>query len=116
MSDSDREDVKQEAAEAVRRHLELSDKTRIKSSIGTTLSVCVTIIVATWTAAWVISNYLHDIRDGQSRIESTLNYKVSVGQFRGWVYSLDHANRTIDPAKGLSVPDVPAADSTVPSH
>ncbi len=98
-------DLKRVAVEAVRQQLELSEKTRVKTSVANAVAICVTIIGATWAASWGIQNYLHDIRDGQSRIEMALSYKVSVSQFAAWANQLERANRTTVPT--LIVPDTP---------
>lgn len=98
------EEIKATAVEAVREHLVLSDKTRVKTSVGTAAAVCVTIVGATWAASWGIQTYLHRIEDGQGRIESALQYKVPERQLASWAYALKNANTPI-PAAGLAVPD-----------
>lgn len=105
MSDDEvRETAKALAVEAVRSHLELSDKTRVKTSIGTAVAICATIVGATWAASWGIQTYLHSIEDGQSAIVKALEYKVPQQQLASWAYALQNANRPV-PASGLVVPD-----------
>ena len=103
MSDEERESIKALLVGEVKDHLASVEKRKFLISIGTAVAVLGAIIYGTW----VCNNTLHDLRDGQSRIESALNYKVSVGQFGKWVSQLEKSNRVIDPVKGLQVPDAP---------
>lgn len=99
------EEIKAAAVRVMREHLEVSEKTRVNTSIATTTALVLAIVGATWALAGV----LHDIRDGQTRVEEGMGYKMNVAQFRAWTFALDRANRTIDPARGLNVPEVPDA-------
>lgn len=108
------EEIKATAVEAVCQHLELSEKTRVRLSVGTTIAICCSIIGATWCASWAIGNKLRDIGDGQARLESSLSYRVSVGQFASWSVQLERQNRGMDGGKGLVVPELPAV-KTAPS-
>ena len=106
------EEVKAHAVEAVRAHLELSDKTRLRFSLFQAVAICLTIIGATWSASWAIGTRLRDISDGQSRLESALSYRVSVGQFNTWRFDFDQANRAIDGGKGVKVPPLPSIQNS----
>jgi hypothetical protein len=94
------DDVRAKAVEAVREHLELSEKTRIKTSVRTSLGVMGSIILGTVA----VCTYLNKISNSQDRMEASLNYKVSIHQFETWVSALDHQNRMTVPA--LVVPVV----------
>ena len=103
--------IRAEAVRVVKEHLEISDKSRVKTSLGTAAAIIVTIIGSTIGATWAVGKYVESVNAGQERIENTLSYKVSEGQFRAWAYALNNANRTIDPARGLTVPDLPASQA-----
>jgi hypothetical protein len=96
------DEIKAAAVEAVRQHLELSDKTRVRMSIKMAITVCFTIIGATW----VMSRYMLAITNGQERLEAALNSKVSYAQFEAWTRQLDRMNRVSMPA--MVVPELPA--------
>lgn len=100
------EEVRALAVEEVKRHLELSDKTRVKLSLTTAISICATIIAATW----FVGGYLNRIQAGQDRIELGLSYKISREQFAEWARQLDRMNRGTVPA--LVVPEVPSVAQT----
>jgi hypothetical protein len=90
--------------EKVREQLILSDRTRVNTGLFTAISICCTIIGATWIASWQVQKYLGRIDAGQARIEAALNYKWSQAQMTSWSAALDRANRGL-PGGGLSVPD-----------
>jgi hypothetical protein len=104
MSDHDIEEVKNHAAKIVSDRLEISDKTRVKVSIGTAAAICFTIIGATWGASWAVGSYLNDLKDGQKQMETTLAYMVPQSQLTSFAHALDAANRDIPP-HGLNVPE-----------
>jgi hypothetical protein len=89
--------------EAVRKHLEISDKTRIRTSLGTAGAVCMAII----GAAFSVTHYLDKISESQERIEASLTYKVSKTEFSDWANQLDKVNRNLKGADGtqFTVPD-----------
>ena len=116
MSEDERNEIKRAAAEAVAKHLEISDKDRVKLSIKTAVAICLTIVGATWSAAWVVGSYLNDIRAGQERIESALNYKVSYGQFSEWVTQLDRQNRQTVPSLIVPLPERASSPASNGSH
>jgi hypothetical protein len=101
------DDVRAEAVKVVKEHLEISDKTRVKTSIGTAAAIIATIIGSCVGGTWAVGRYVENIEEGQSRIESIINYKVSVSQFKAWANALDKQNRKLDGGNGLNVPDVP---------
>ena len=104
MSQEELEELKKHAAEVVSAKLEISEKTRVRVSIGTAIAVCATIIGATWGASWGIQNYLGDLKDGQKRMETELAYMVPESQLTAFAHALDTANRDIPP-HGLTVPE-----------
>ena len=106
--------VKQAATESVREALVVSDHTRVRVSIGVAVSIVCTIIGSVAYGTWVVGHYLDAISIGQERMETALSYKVNEGQFRAWTYALDKANRTIDPSKGLIVPELSNAPASSP--
>jgi hypothetical protein len=97
--------MKAELVEGVRLHLQSVEKKKFAVSIGTAIAFLVTF---GWFM-WEIRGRLDDLVVGQAQVHKDLNYKVSVGQFGKWSYQLERANRTIDPAKGLVVPEAPEA-------
>ena len=111
MSDEERESIKSLLVGEVKEHLSSVERRKFFISIGTSISIIGAVIYGTW----VCSSTLRDLHDGQQRVEANLNYKVSVGQFGKWVSHLEKANRTIDPAKGLQVPDAPDVVSAAAS-
>lgn len=131
MSQEELEELKQHAAKVVSDRLEISNKTRVRVSIGTAAAVCLTIIGATWSASWGIQSYLGDLKDGQKDLSKALAYMVPESQLTEFAHALDTANRDVLP-HGLNVPEpsqfrpgirtypaaaVPAsAPATVPSN
>lgn len=98
------EEIRSQAVEVVREHLELSDKTRIR----TNLRNAVLIIGAIVTGTVAVCTYLNRISTSQDRIEASLLYKVPEGELVSWANALDKANRSIqqkDGTLGLNVPD-----------
>lgn len=96
------EDIKARAVEAVREHLEVTEKTRIRTTVKSAIAVVGAIIAATIA----VCTYLNKISNSQDRVESSLHYKVSVHQFETWVSALDHQNRLAVPALIVPIPVV----------
>ena len=98
--------------EAVREHLEISEKTRIKTSLR---NAC--LIVGVFISGTVaICTFLNRIVNSQDRIETSLLYKVPEAQLVAWSNALDKSNRGVqqkDGSLGLIVPD-PVAYRTKP--
>ena len=96
--------AKQRAAEAVAAHLEISEKTRIKTSVRNAIGIVVAVVTGTVS----VCAYLNHISNSQDRIELALTYKVPDAQLTAWANALDKANRGIaqkDGSLGLIVPD-----------
>lgn len=104
MSTEDKEDAKRIATECVQEHLEISEKTRVRTSIRNAILVGCAIVSS--TAA--VCSYLNKISNGQDRIEAGLNHKVSFSTLTQWVDDLDHANRQTVPL--LVVPRIVSPD------
>ena len=102
MSEIEVEAAKAIAVEAVRTHLQSVEKKKFALSMGTACALIGAICYGTW----ICNNTLHDLRDGQDRIERSLSYRVSVGTFNSWAVKLERQNRMIDGGKGLQVPDL----------
>jgi uncharacterized membrane protein len=100
MSGEEREEARRIAAEAVKDHLEITEKTRLKTSIKNAAGIMTSVVIATVA----VCTLLNKISNSQDRIELSLGYKVSEEQFKDWAADLATLNRTIDPAKGLVVP------------
>ena len=103
MSNEEREGIKAEFVEGVRQHLQSVEKRKFLVSIGTAVAVIGAVVYGTW----VCNDTLRDLREGQKTLQSSLNYKVSVGQFVSWTTMLEKKNRQIDGGRGLDVPDLP---------
>ena len=105
MSEIEVEAAKAIAVEAVRTHLQSVEKKKFALSVGTACAVIGAICYGTW----ICNNTLHDLHDGQERIERSLSYRVSVGTFNSWAVKLERQNRALDGGKGLQVPDIKAS-------
>jgi hypothetical protein len=108
------EEVRAAAVRVVKEHLELSDATRVKTSLATAAAIIVTIIGSTIGATWAVGKYVEGVNAGQTRIEDALTYKVSNGQFRAWTVALDKANRKLQPGQDLNVPELPEVEKARP--
>lgn len=92
------------AAEAVKDHLEISEKTRVKTSVKNAAAICGSLILATVA----VCGYLNRIANAQDRIETSLTFKVPEAQLVGFANALDRANRGVqnkDGSLGITVPD-----------
>jgi hypothetical protein len=98
--ESIREGVRIYATEAVREHLEISEKTRIKATLRQTIAIIAAIVIGVAAAC----TFLNRLVNGQDRIEVTMGYMVPQSQFSSWANALDKANRDLPP-HGLTVPD-----------
>ena len=108
------EEIKAQAVEAVRTHLELSEHTRIKTSLR---NACL-IIGAFISGTIAVCTFLNRISNSQDRIEASLLYKVPEAQLTGWANALERANRTVqlkDGTLGLIVPDPQQYRPTAPT-
>ena len=98
------EEIKAQAVEAVRTHLELSEHTRIKTSLR---NACL-IIGAFISGTIAVCTLLNRISNSQDRIEASLLYKVPEAQLTGWANAFDRSNRDVQRKGGdfgLIVPD-----------
>lgn len=98
------EETRRIAAETLRDHLELSEKTRVKTSVKNAFAIVGTLIAATVA----VCGYLNRISNSQERIEATLLYKVPEAQLIGFANALDRMNRGVqnkDGTLGITVPD-----------
>lgn len=98
------EETRRIAGEALAAHLELSDKTRVKTSVRNAVMIVGSIISMTV----VVCGYLNRIATAQDRIEMSLAYKVPEAQLIGFANALDRMNRGVtnkDGSLGLTVPD-----------
>lgn len=98
------EETKRIAAEAVAAHLEISEKTRVKTSVKNAFALVGTLIASTV----VVCGYLNHIVNSQERIEAALSYKVPEAQLIGFANALERQNRGVtnkDGTLGLTVPD-----------
>jgi hypothetical protein len=100
MSEAEREDAKEVAVQAVKEHLEISEKTRVRTSIKNAVGIGATVVAGTVA----VCTYLNKMSNSEDRIEATLNNKVSFSEFTSWTQALDRANRTTVPT--LVVPAV----------
>jgi hypothetical protein len=104
MSEEERESIREGArvyaAEVVREHLEITEKTRIKATLRQTIAIIASIIIGVAAAC----TFLNRLLNGQERIEQTMGYMVPQSQFSSWANALDKANRNLPP-HGLTVPD-----------
>ena len=101
MSEQDlHEQAKRVAVETVAQHLELNEKTRVKTTVRQLISLFIVVIMATIS----VCAFLNRLSNGQDRIEHALSYAVPESQFSDWANALDKANREIPP-HGLNVPD-----------
>lgn len=100
----------------------VSDRTKIKVSIALALSICATIIGATWAARGYLEGWKGDLSDHFQKVESSqakiasdlaltrasLTFKWSESQMVIWAAALDKSNRSvrrIETETGLQVPD-----------
>lgn len=113
MSEGEKDEARRIAVEAVKDHLEISEKTRVRTSIRNAFAIVGTLIAATVA----VCSFLNKLSNSQERIEASLLYKVPEAQLIGFANAMDRLNRGVqnkDGSLGLTVPDPTAFRPNAP--
>ncbi len=109
----------------------ITDRTKVKIGLAGFLSVCGTIVWATWQTHNFFDDFkneqeshFQELRISQASIsadlkeaKNSLNYKVTTGQFNAFMTRVDQLNRNVsrkDGSEGLNMPDALVAPAIAP--